>query len=91
MQEVDFLGLTALNFYDRHFETNFPSWCTLHIIGELSASSSILTVHGLCGINGKSTDFSLISPTEPTEHGCQFESYQHIPPEIIKSKLLDYT
>ena len=65
-------------------EINFPMWCSLNIIGKLSPSSSKLKVVGMCGVNEESSEFSL---TSPEEHGYKFEIYQHVEPDIIKSKL----
>ena len=59
-------------------------WCSINIIGKLSPSSSKLEVHGLCGVNQESSEFSLASPTE---HGYKFETYEYVYPVIIKSEL----
>ena len=65
-------------------EINFPTWCSLNIIGKLSPSSSKLKVEGLCGIKEESSEFSLASPIE---YGYKFEAYEHVEPVIVKSEL----
>ena len=66
-------------------EINFPTWCSLNVIGKLSPSSSKLKVDGLCGVSQESSEFSLASPTE---YGYKFEKYDHVAkPVIIKSEL----
>lgn len=67
------------------FEISFPM-SFFYIIGNLSSSSSKLTVNGLCGIGQDSSEFSLGSPTE---HRSKFESYDHIEPQIIESELIN--
>ena len=54
--------------------------CFIHVIGQLSSSSSKLKVDGLCGLEQQSSEFSLLSPKE---HGNKFETYHPTDPHII--------
>ena len=54
--------------------------CFVHVIGQLSTSSSRLKVDVLCGLEQESSEFSLVSPTK---YVYNFKDYQHIEPEII--------
>ena len=67
-------------------EINFPTWCSLNIIGKLSPLSGEVIVDGLCGIDQESSEFSLASPTE---HGYKFETYELVEPVIVKSELFN--
>lgn len=73
------IGNNTLFVNNEEYEINIPM-CFIHVIRKLSSSSSILKVDGLCGMECKSSEFSLAFPTE---HGYRFEIYEHVEAQII--------
>ena len=61
--------------------------CFIHVIGELSSSSSKLKVDGLRGLEQQSSEFSLLSPKH---YSYKFEAYQPTDPHIITEGMFLY-